>query len=103
MTDTTRPATIEELRARLAALLPEFRGRYPIRTVGIFGSWARGEQTAHSDVDLLVEFGAPVGLFAVVALEEELSARLGISVDLVTPAALKPRISERVHRELLTA
>lgn len=97
----SRPASTEELRDRLAAALPDLRQRYPIRSIGIFGSWARGEQTAESDVDLLVAFDGSITFFDVLALEEELAAILGAPIDLVTPGALKPFIGQRVQRELL--
>lgn len=99
--DARRPATTNELRARLAASLPELRRRHAIATIGVFGSWARGEQTPESDVDLLVAFDAPVGLFEVAELEEELEALLGTRVDLVTPGGLRPRLKEEIQRDLL--
>jgi predicted nucleotidyltransferase len=98
---TERPGNTEELRSRLAAALPGLRGRYPIRTLGVFGSWARGEQTPESDVDLLVEFDGVVTYFEVLALEDELRALLGVRVDLATPGALKRFIGERIRSELL--
>ncbi len=98
---TDRPKNTAELRSRLAAALPGLRDRYPIRTLGVFGSWARGEQTPESDVDLLVEFEKPVGFFELSRLEDELAILLDVRVDLATPGALKPRMSERVLRELL--
>jgi uncharacterized protein len=96
-----RPASTEELRARIAQALPELRQRHPIRTIGVFGSWARGEQTPESDVDLLVTFSEPVGFFAFLELKEELEVLLRVRVDLVTPGGLRPQLEERVSRELL--
>jgi uncharacterized protein len=96
-----RPASTEELRSRIAQALPELRQRHPIHTIGIFGSWARGEQTPESDVDLLVTFSEPVGFFELLGLEEELAERLGASVDLTTPGALRPRMRETIERDLL--
>jgi uncharacterized protein len=103
VTDQPRPASTEELRARIAQALPEFRRRYPIGSIGIFGSWARGEQTDESDVDLLVSFDEAVGFFSFIELREELEALLGVRVDLVTPGGLRPQLEERVSRELLVA
>jgi predicted nucleotidyltransferase len=60
--------------ARIAQALADLRRRYPIHTIGVFGSWARGEQSPESDVDLLVTFSEPVGLFAYLELKEELEA-----------------------------
>ncbi len=101
MTSTTRPASTEELQARLAAALPVLRQRYPIDSIGILGSWARGEQTVDSDVDLLASFNEPVGFFSFLELKEALEALLVARVDLVTPGGLRPQLEERVSRELL--
>jgi uncharacterized protein len=68
--------------------------------LGIFGSMARGESTDRSDIDLLVKFGKRKSLFAVVALERELSNALGRKVDLLTEAALSPYLRERILADL---
>ena len=64
---------LPDIRRELRAALPELRRRYPIAYLGIFGSWVRGEQTAGSDLDLLVDFDGPIDLFAYVRLQEELA------------------------------
>ena len=71
-----------------------------VRSVGLFGSMARGEASAESDVDLLVEFSRRKSLLAVVALERQLSAALGRKVDLLTEAAISPYLRERIKRDL---
>lgn len=67
--------------------------------VRVFGSVARGEDTASSDVDLLVDLGKGVGLLGLIGLERELSELLGVDVDVVPADMLKPGIRERVLRE----
>lgn len=67
--------------------------------VRVFGSVARGDNTATSDVDLLVDLDAGVGLLDLIGLERELSDLLGVDVDVVPAETLKPRIRERVLRE----
>ena len=73
-------------------LKPVLKERYQVETVGFFGSYARGEQKVKSDIDILVEFPQPnaIDLFDFIELEEFLSKKLGIKVDLVTKSALKP-------------
>ena len=68
----------------------EFCAREPIRRLSLFGSALRGEHTADSDVDLLVEYerGARVGLLAMARQEIELSQIIGRRVDLRTPQEL---------------
>jgi hypothetical protein len=60
-----------------------------VKDIGIFGSYVRSEQKRNSDVDLLVEFSEPVGLFEYMALEKFLSGLLGIKVDLVSKKAFE--------------
>ena len=58
--------------------------------MGLFGSVARGEQEKQSDIDILVEFSAPIGFFDFIRLENFLSELLGGKVDLVSKKAVKP-------------
>jgi predicted nucleotidyltransferase len=88
------------IREKLASALPELRLRYPIRSLGVFGSVARGEGTTASDVDLLVAFFEPVGL-EIVDLVIELEQVLGRRVDLTTPNALKERLRRYVEKDLV--
>jgi uncharacterized protein len=82
----------EEVLAALREALPDLRQRWPIRSLGIFGSIARDDADAGSDVDMLVDFERPIGLSAFLALEDVLRATVGRPVDLVSRAALKPHI-----------
>jgi uncharacterized protein len=83
--------------------LPELRDRYGVISLGVFGSYVRGEQTPDSDLDLLVEFDPAVrfGLLTYCELENTLSDRLAVKVDLVMKTALKPRIGERILQEVV--
>ena len=67
--------------------------------MSLFGSVARDEAGDASDVDLLVEFDRPVGLFGLFELQDHLEQLLGCSVDLGTPDSLKPRIRSTVLEE----
>ncbi len=67
--------------------------------VAMFGSMARGDAGPESDVDLLVRFGEPISLLALVRLERELSEALGRDVDLLTEAAVSPYLRDRIERE----
>ena len=62
---------------------------------------AAGLYVAASDVDLLVEFNAPEGLFGLFALQDYLESLLGCPVDKSTPDSLKPRIRARVLQEMV--
>lgn len=74
-----------------------------IRSLALFGSFARDEAGPDSDIDLLVEFDHPVGLFHFVRMHRYLETLLGRKVDLATPDALKERLRERILRELIHA
>lgn len=67
--------------------------------VRVFGSVARGDDVASSDVDLLVDLDEEVGLLGLIGLERELTELLGVDVDVVPADSLKPRIRQRVERE----
>lgn len=74
-----------------------------VKTLAVFGSVARDEATAGSDVDLLVEFERPVGLFAFVRLQRFLESLLGSRVDLVTPDAVRESMREQILAEAVRA
>ncbi|PIU59186.1 nucleotidyltransferase [Candidatus Bathyarchaeota archaeon CG07_land_8_20_14_0_80_47_9] len=91
---------VEEVKRILAGHKRELRQRFKVKSIGVFGSLVRGEERKASDVDVLVEFVEPVGFFEFIALEDYLSGLLGVRVDLVSKKALKPRIGERVLKEV---
>jgi predicted nucleotidyltransferase len=70
-----------------------------VKKIGIFGSYARDEQTEESDVDVLVEFSRPVG-FAFIRLKDYLETVLGKRVDLVTENALKLIMIDSILNEV---
>ena len=87
------------LRLKVEPLLKPFAWR-----ISVFGSYARGESTSQSDVDLLValkpsEKRPAFGLFEMIRLEKELENKLGCAVDLVTEEGLSPRIRSNVERD----
>lgn len=85
----------------LQAHLPELRKKYHVKSLGIFGSYVRGEQSTTSDLDLLVEFSEPPSLFEFVALRDHLSELLGVEVDLVMRSALKPAVRKQILSEVV--
>jgi predicted nucleotidyltransferase len=83
-------------KKRLARLCREHGAIY----AGLFGSWARGEATRDSDVDILVRFEARQSLVDLARIEREISEELGQSVDLVTENVLSPSLRDRVMQDL---
>ncbi|MBI4881185.1 MAG: nucleotidyltransferase family protein [Planctomycetes bacterium] len=93
---------LEEALRRLRDHREELQ-RLGVRSLAIFGSVARGEADASSDVDILVEFLEPVGLFRFLDVKDCLEAILGRRVDLAERAALKPALRERILSEAVDA
>ena len=89
-----------EIRQRIRNNLTVLNREYAVSEIGVFGSYARNEQTPDSDLDILVNFSRPVGFIAFMELEQHLQHLLGVKIDLVTRAALKPRIGERILKEV---
>jgi predicted nucleotidyltransferase len=93
--------TLEEIKQWLVQHKSVLQEHYKVRELGIFGSYVRKEQTEASDVDVLVEFSETPSLLKFVNLENYLSDNLGIKVDLVHKGGLKPRIGERILKEVV--
>ena len=82
-------------------ILSHLKGFDPIK-VGIFGSFARGDNKKGSDIDILVEFKEAPSLLTLIKLENDLSEILGVKVDLVTTGAVKnKRIKKSIKKDLI--
>jgi predicted nucleotidyltransferase len=92
--------TREELLAGLGAAKLELQKRFPVRTLALFGSYSRNQQTEQSDVDILVEVDPSIGL-GFVTLAEELERRLQERVDLVSSRAVKPNRRRLIESDLI--
>ncbi|NJK56181.1 MAG: nucleotidyltransferase family protein [Pleurocapsa sp. SU_5_0] len=77
------------------------REQYRVTRLGIFGSYARGEETPESDLDILIDYEQAPTLFQLVELRDYLSKQVGLKVDLVTKNGLKPRMQARVLSEVV--
>lgn len=73
--------------------------QFAVKSLAVFGSVARGEATDRSDIDLLVEFNQPIGLFEFIRLKNYLENLIGSKVDLVTPDALHPALRDSILNE----
>ncbi|MCK4905601.1 nucleotidyltransferase family protein [bacterium] len=72
---------------------------YGAKKVAVFGSYARGEENLHSDLDILVEFLDRKSLLDLVGIEMKLSETLNIKVDLLTEGAISPYLIDRIKNE----
>jgi predicted nucleotidyltransferase len=89
------------LLEKLRAIKPGLESRYQVDELAVFGSFTKGANHAHSDLDVLVSFRELPSLLRFIELENELSDELGVKVDLVMREALKPRIGERILEEVV--
>lgn len=94
--------TRDTLFARLAELRP-WLSEHGVTRLRVFGSYARDEAGDRSDVDLVADFSSTPTLLEMIGLEQELSARLGLPVDLASTNGLKPRVRARVEAEAVDA
>jgi predicted nucleotidyltransferase len=81
----------------------ELREQHAVKTLSIFGSVARDEAREDSDVDVLVEFSKPVGLFKFSRLQIYLEQLLGSKVDLATESALRDFMRPQILKEAIRA
>lgn len=96
-----RPTALEldDILSALEAQIPTLATKYGVQQLWVFGSYARGEQTSQSDLDLLVDLGdAPLSFLDFLALEHELEDLLKLEVDLAEASSF----SEEVLRHVLT-
>lgn len=91
--------TLHELRTTKREEILRVAARRGARNIRVFGSVARGESDAHSDIDFLVDMEPDRSLFDLSGLLIDLEEVLEIEVDVVTERGLRPRIRERVLRE----
>ena len=93
--------TADELKRILTEYKSEIKKKFKVKSIGIFGSYVRGRSNKRSDVDVLVEFSEPIGMFVFLDLEEYLQGIFGLKVDLVSKKALKPKIGENILNEVV--
>ena len=92
---------IDDIKNQIASHKAELKKSFNIKSIGVFGSYVRGEAKKGSDLDVLVEFDKSPGLFEFVELKYFLSELLGIKVDLVMKSALKPAIGKQILNEVI--
>jgi predicted nucleotidyltransferase len=90
----------DDVLATLRSLKPELVRRFGVREISLFGSFARGDETAASDVDILVDVNPAIGL-EFVSLAAFLEKALGRRVDLVSTRALRPCHRDAIGPEAL--
>ena len=99
--NSTPAFTAADILSILARQKPIMAGTYGVREIGLFGSYADGEASPESDIDLLVDIeSGRKSLFNFIRLKFELEELLGRKVDLVMKGALKPRLRDKILRQV---
>jgi len=94
--------SLEEIIEKLREVEEEVRIKFKAEIIGVFGSYARKEQTEKSDVDIIVRFNKGATLFDFTGLADYLEQKLGIKVDIVSERAIRPELKERILKEVIT-
>jgi uncharacterized protein len=85
--------------AEIQKVIQPILWKYPIKRASLFGSYARQEARADSDIDILVEFSSTISLIQFVTIQLELEDTLGKKVDLVELSTLKPQLKANILKE----
>ncbi len=94
--------TLNEIKKILLEHKKELKEKYKVKTIGIFGSYARGEQTETSDIDILIDYYEPISLLKLIELENYLSELFGIKVDLITKNSIhNPYLKKSIEEDLI--
>jgi predicted nucleotidyltransferase len=94
--------TLETILEKLRAHTPELQRKYPVSRVGVFGSYARGEATPNSDIDIAVETTGPMGL-NFIAMADEIEDFFGIKTDVVPLRSIKAQYLSYVQKDIVYA
>ena len=90
----------KEIKIKLKNIKPILEKKYKVKSIGVFGSFARNEANENSDIDILVEFYDDIG-WEFIDLKRFLEKKLDRKVDLVTKGALKPKLEEDILKEVI--
>lgn len=88
--------SLTEILKELKSILPEIKEKYSVSTIELFGSYVLNHQTNKSDVDLLVSFHEVPGLIKFIELENFISDKLNVKVDLVIKDSIKPSLKNYI-------
>ncbi len=94
--------TLEEIKKIINSHRTELEERFKVKSIGIFGSYVRGEATPESDIDILVEFTGPVSLLHIVSIENYISDILGIKADVVPVKNVRKELKGYILKEAIS-
>ncbi len=97
---TEKVTTAQRIEEKIRKVKPILVREYGVKSIGYFGSYAKGNSNESSDVDMLVDFSSSIG-WKFFDLKEYLEEVIGQDIDLVTPGALKKRLKESILRDIV--
>ncbi len=92
--------TREYIIDRLRELKPLLQKKYPISEIGLFGSYARGDNNKASDIDILVDFNGTIGM-GFFRLANKLEDEFKTKVDVVSKRGIKPHYLPYIEENLI--
>ena len=92
--------TLQNIVEKLKQVKPELERKYPITSIGVFGSYARGEANLESDIDIAVDIDGVMGL-SFVAMADEIEAILGIKTDVIPLRSVKPEYLPNIEKDIV--
>ncbi len=92
--------SLQEIKSVLGKHKHHLFAEYPIKSMAIFGSYARKEQTEESDLDLMVEFNGKIGM-RFIDLADEIENLVGFKVDMVSRKGIKDNYYKSIQSDLI--
>lgn len=93
--------SLDLMRVRLRALKPMLCDQFGVSGLAIFGSYARNQADASSDLDLLVDFDRTPSLFELARMDQTIEQALSVKIDTVPRGSLNPRYAPFIIQELI--
>lgn len=92
--------SLQDIEKVLSSNKTQLFSKYHLTEMGVFGSIARGDHAASSDVDIMIDYQGAMGL-EFIDLAEELEQLLQTRVDLVSKRAIKPSLLSRINQDIV--
>ena len=93
--------SLDEIKGVIEQHRADLKRELHVEKIGVFGSYARGDQKKRSDVDFLVTFDETIGLFTLSGPYIYLQAQLGRKVDVIPFNSLRPELRKYVLKDLI--
>ena len=93
--------SLDEIKDVIEQHRPELKRQFHVEKIGVFGSYARGDQKKRSDIDFLVTFDKAVNYLELAGLKIYLEETIGLKSDVVPSHNLRPEFRENVYKEVI--